>query len=111
VETANRLSQHASPAGILRKRDPKDCIAFIQKSSEGCSEHVSHLSIETSSQEISAAFHIEDEARIGFWDALMVAAAVKAGADRILTEDLNAGRTISGLLIENPFIGKSKRKI
>jgi predicted nucleic acid-binding protein len=67
--------------------------------------------VETSSQEISAAFHIEDEARIGFWDALIVATAVKAGADRILTEDLNAGQTISGLLIENPFISKSKRKI
>jgi predicted nucleic acid-binding protein len=67
--------------------------------------------VETSSEEISAAFHIEDEARIGFWDALIVAAAVKAGADRILTEDLNAGQTISGLLIENPFISKSKRKI
>jgi predicted nucleic acid-binding protein len=40
------------------------------------------------SEEISAAFRIEDEARIGFWDALIVAAALKAGADRILSEDL-----------------------
>jgi predicted nucleic acid-binding protein len=49
------------------------------------------------------AFRIEDEARIAFWDALNIAAAIKAGADRILSEDLNAGQTISGVRIENPF--------
>ena len=54
-------------------------------------------------EEISAAFQIEDEAHIGFWDALIIAAAVKAGADRILSEDLNPGQTISGVRIENPF--------
>ena len=53
--------------------------------------------------EISAAFRIEDEAGIGFWDALIIAAARKAGAHRILSEDLNAGQIISGVRIENPF--------
>jgi predicted nucleic acid-binding protein len=52
-----------------------------------------------------AAFHIEDDARIGFWDALIVAAAVKAGATRILSEDLNPGQRIAGVRIENPFAG------
>jgi len=60
--------------------------------------------VDTTPAEISAAFRIEDEARIGFWDALIVAAALKAGADRILSEDLNAGQTISGVRIENPFL-------
>lgn len=60
-------------------------------------------SVDATSEEISAAFRIEDEARIGFWDALIVAAALKAGADRIFSEDLNAGQTISGVRIENPF--------
>ena len=49
------------------------------------------------------AFRIEDEARISFWDALIVASAVKSGATRILSEDLNSGQRISGILIENPF--------
>jgi predicted nucleic acid-binding protein len=40
---------------------------------------------------------------IRFWDALIIAAARKAGADRILTEDLNTGQVISGVRIENPF--------
>lgn len=59
--------------------------------------------IDTTPAEISSAFRIEDESHIGFWDALIVASAVKSGADRILSEDLNAGQTISGVLIENPF--------
>jgi predicted nucleic acid-binding protein len=59
--------------------------------------------IDTTPAEISNAFRIEDEARIGFWDALIVASAVKSGANRILSEDLNAGQIISGVRVENPF--------
>jgi predicted nucleic acid-binding protein len=60
---------------------------------------------ETTPTEISAAFRIEDESRIGFWDALIVSSAVKSGARRLLSEDLNAGQNIAGILIENPFTG------
>jgi len=59
--------------------------------------------VETAPSEISSAFRIEDESRIGFWDALIVASAVKCGARRILSEDLNAGEMIAGIRIENPF--------
>lgn len=59
--------------------------------------------IDTTPTEISSAFRIEDESRIGFWDALIVASAIKSGATRLLSEDLNAGQTISGVRIENPF--------
>jgi predicted nucleic acid-binding protein len=60
--------------------------------------------VETTSAEVANAFRIEDESRIGFWDALIVASAVKSGASRILSEDLNAGQMIAGVRIENPFI-------
>jgi predicted nucleic acid-binding protein len=59
--------------------------------------------VQTTHAEISTAFRIEDESRIGFWDALIVAAALKSGAKRILSEDLNAGQKIEGIRIENPF--------
>jgi len=58
---------------------------------------------ETTPTEISAAFRIEDESRIGFWDALIVAAAIKSGSVRILSEDMNAQQVIAGIRIENPF--------
>jgi predicted nucleic acid-binding protein len=58
---------------------------------------------ETTPAEIAAAFRIEDESRIGFWDALIVALAVKSGATRIFSEDLNARQKIAGIRVENPF--------
>jgi predicted nucleic acid-binding protein len=59
--------------------------------------------VETTPAEIGVAFRIEDEARIGFWDALICAAALKTGADRILSEDLNPGQKIAGIRVVNPF--------
>jgi len=61
--------------------------------------------VEITPAEISSAFRIEDESRIAFWDALIVASAAKCGAARILCENLNAGQTIAGVRIENPFGG------
>ncbi len=61
--------------------------------------------METTPAEISAAYQIEDESQIGFWDALIVSSAVKSGATRILSEDFNAGQQISGITVENPFAG------
>ena len=60
--------------------------------------------IATTAPEMAAAFRIEDVAKIGFWDALICASALKAGAQRILSEDLNAGQKIAGIRIENPFL-------
>ncbi|MBW2027061.1 MAG: PIN domain-containing protein [Deltaproteobacteria bacterium] len=41
--------------------------------------------------------------KISFWDSLIIEAALSAGANRLLTEDLNHGQVIDGLKIENPF--------
>ncbi len=59
--------------------------------------------MQTTPAEIASAFRIEDESRIGFWDALIVASAAKSGATRILSEDLNAQQKIAGIRIENPL--------
>lgn len=59
--------------------------------------------METTAAEIAAAFRIEDETHIDFWDALIVASAAKAGATRLLSEDLNAQQIIAGVRVENPF--------
>jgi predicted nucleic acid-binding protein len=55
--------------------------------------------------DVAAAFQIEDRARIGFWDALILAVASRSGARRVLSEDLNSGQAIAGLTIHNPFAG------
>jgi predicted nucleic acid-binding protein len=53
--------------------------------------------------DLTAAFQIEDDANIGFWDALIVAVAMRSGARRVLSEDLNPGQVIAGVTIQNPF--------
>lgn len=40
---------------------------------------------------------------LSFWDALIVRAASAAGCTRLWSEDLQHGRTIEGVRIENPF--------
>jgi predicted nucleic acid-binding protein len=52
---------------------------------------------------IRRASEIEERYRLSFWDALIIAAAVKGRADQIVTEDLKAGETIEGIEIVNPF--------
>jgi predicted nucleic acid-binding protein len=42
--------------------------------------------------------------QIAFWDALIVEAALAAGCDRLLTEDLQHGRMFETLRVENPLL-------
>jgi predicted nucleic acid-binding protein len=53
---------------------------------------------------ILSATEIEEKYVLSFWDSLIIATASRAEANKILTEDLNHGQTIEGVLIENPFL-------
>lgn len=48
--------------------------------------------------------NVQSRYGFGFYDALMIAAALEAGCTRLQTEDLQHGQQIEGLLIHNPFI-------
>lgn len=52
---------------------------------------------------IVAASELEERHRLSFWDALVVESARQAGAAKLLTEDMQTGRRISNVVIENPF--------
>jgi predicted nucleic acid-binding protein len=52
---------------------------------------------------IRAAVGLADQAKLSFWDALVVVAAVRSGAAVLYTEDLNDGQEILGVRISNPF--------
>jgi predicted nucleic acid-binding protein len=51
----------------------------------------------------ASALALARDHRLSFYDALIVAAALEAGCDTLLTEDMQDGRTITGLDIRNPF--------
>lgn len=57
----------------------------------------------TEPQLIVAASRLEEEHTLSFWDSLIVQAAMNAGADRLVSEDLQDGRHFGALTIENPF--------
>jgi predicted nucleic acid-binding protein len=52
---------------------------------------------------ILAASELEERHTLSFWDALVVEAARRAGAVRLLTEDLQDSRRIAGVQVANPF--------
>jgi predicted nucleic acid-binding protein len=60
--------------------------------------------VRTDEDMILAAIARSRASSFSFWDALIVEAALKADADRLLTEDLQHGQTIDGMRIENPFL-------
>ena len=40
---------------------------------------------------------------LSFWDAMILQAASVAGCEVLISEDMQAGRTIAGVRIVNPF--------
>lgn len=49
------------------------------------------------------SLEIQDRYRLGFYDSLIVAAALEAGCSRLYSEDLQHGQRIESLTISNPF--------
>ena len=41
--------------------------------------------------------------QVAYWDALILEAAVEAGADTVYSEDLQHGRTYQGVTVVDPF--------
>ena len=52
---------------------------------------------------LSQAIQLKNEHGFAFWDAVLVQAARAAGVTRLLTEDMQDGRTLGALRLENPF--------
>ena len=55
--------------------------------------------------EILAAIDLHRLHSFSLWDALIVRCAATAGCSRLLSEDMQVGRVISGVRIDNPFAG------
>ncbi len=87
VTVTRKLSRPMDP--MHARADVRDLMAWEVATSEG--------------SEIEDAWAIEDRFRFSFWDALIVAAARSAGCRHLLTEDLQDGQDLDGLLVVDPF--------
>ena len=56
--------------------------------------------------DVLRAIALQTQAKIGFWDAMVVHAAAELGCDVLWTEDLNDGQSIGGVRIRDPFVPK-----
>jgi len=56
-----------------------------------------------SQQMYHRALDIQARYKYGFYDALILAAALEGGCTRLYSEDFQDGQKIEGLVIENPF--------
>jgi predicted nucleic acid-binding protein len=52
---------------------------------------------------LGEAMKLKNEHGFAFWDAMLVQATRAAGVTRLLTEDMQDGRNIGPLRLENPF--------
>ena len=57
---------------------------------------------------IGHAWKVESRFGFQFWDALIVAAAQRSGCRHLLTEDLQDGQDLDGVLVVNPFARQSE---
>ena len=56
-----------------------------------------------SSDDVLEALDAHQQHGLQFWDALLWATARRAGCELLLTEDLQDGRNLGGVLFRNPF--------
>lgn len=53
---------------------------------------------------LELGWKIQDRYRLAYWDSLIVAASKAASCGFLLTEDLQAGQTLDGIKVINPFL-------
>lgn len=53
--------------------------------------------------DVLGAIVLQKEAKLSFWDAMVVRAAAESGCSLLWTEDLTHGRVIRGVRVRNPF--------
>lgn len=61
------------------------------------------LQVQASAGLYHRAVDVQQRWRFGFYDALIVAAALSAGCRQLLSENLQDGQRIEGLVVKNPF--------
>jgi predicted nucleic acid-binding protein len=67
-------------------------------------EDLAHWSpVDTTLGLVQQAWHWTDAAQLTYWDALILAAAQRAGARYLLSEDFQSNRYYDEILVLNPF--------
>ena len=91
-------------ANVARKKfatrlSADDCKAFMDAAMQPL------MRVASSTELVHTAMDLQDELKYSFYDCLMLAAALQAGAGTLYTEDLQHWQLVRGFLrIVNPFL-------
>lgn len=97
VASAQVLAEFYWTAVRLKAIGPAQALALVRLWSE-------HDTVPQTADLIMRAIGLHQQHSVSFWDALIVQAAVDAGCDVLLTEDMQHGRRFGDLEIVNPFL-------
>jgi predicted nucleic acid-binding protein len=56
--------------------------------------------------DVLGAIGLQKDAKINFWDAMIVRAAAELGCDVLWTEDLSDGQLLRGVRVRDPFVSR-----
>lgn len=73
------------------------------KAAEIVRDYLTWTVVNNSGDLLLQAISLHQTARLSFWDALVVQAALEAGCDTLYSEDLNDGQRFGSLVIVNPL--------
>ncbi len=60
--------------------------------------------VEPSFAMVTSAIRLSQRLKFSFWDSMIVQTALTADCEILLSEDMQHGQRIDGLVIENPFV-------
>ena len=114
--------KHRLALQLVGRADPARCTVVMQTLGELCNSAAKKRrdllpvvertvsatarlfsTVAASSDDVLEALAAHQQHGLPFWDALLWATARRAGCQLLLTEDLQDGRTLGGVLFRNPF--------
>jgi predicted nucleic acid-binding protein len=64
--------------------------------------------IEPGRSDVLSAIDAAARWQVSFWDAMILTAAIRAGAATVWSEDLNDGQVYDGVVVRNPFSSRHR---
>jgi len=96
--TAQALAEFVSVATRKRKRSVPEAVAQARDWLR------LFPVVAADAKALEAAYQAIEARRFGLWDALLLATAGGAGCTLALSEDMQNGRDLAGIVVRNPFV-------
>ncbi|HUX67701.1 MAG TPA: PIN domain-containing protein, partial [Terriglobales bacterium] len=75
----------------------------IEEAAERVREFALWRTFTPTAGDVLEAIALQQQAKINFWDAMIVHAAAELGCSTLWSEDLNASQVLRGVVVRNPF--------